>query len=139
MTIDIIRSTDPSFKNIPMEILNDSRYMPHFKFKEGDNLQVLKRFLIMPIHPSGVSSKEVLGYGKKWKIIKSMPSYPYNKQVKIVVATMALHNFIRRNSTQDIDFETCNTHDSEDTDEIQNVQSEVTVYQKVQLKAEEEK
>ncbi|GAV75870.1 DDE_4 domain-containing protein [Cephalotus follicularis] len=31
----------------------------------------------------------------KWKIIKSMPSYPYDKQVKIVIATMTLHKFIR--------------------------------------------
>ncbi|GAV66067.1 hypothetical protein CFOL_v3_09578, partial [Cephalotus follicularis] len=33
MAIDIIRPADPSFKDIPMEILNDSRYMPHFKMK----------------------------------------------------------------------------------------------------------
>ncbi|GAV87237.1 hypothetical protein CFOL_v3_30663 [Cephalotus follicularis] len=58
-------------------------------------------------------------------IIKLMPSYPYNKQVKIVVATMTLHNFIRRNSTQDTDFETSDTHDPEDADGIQDVQSKV--------------
>ncbi|GAV79599.1 hypothetical protein CFOL_v3_23064 [Cephalotus follicularis] len=63
---------------------------------------------------------------KKWKIIKSMPSYPYNKQVKIVVATMALHNFIRRNITQYTEFETSDTHDPEDADGIQDVQSEAT-------------
>ncbi|GAV77948.1 hypothetical protein CFOL_v3_21416 [Cephalotus follicularis] len=54
------------------------------------------------------------------------PSYPYNKQVKIVVVTMALYNFIRRNSTQDTDFETSDTHDLGDAYGIQDVQSEAT-------------
>ena len=34
-----------------------------------------------------------------------MPSYPYEKQVQIVVATMALHNYIRRHAVTDMDFE----------------------------------
>ncbi|GAV68143.1 DDE_4 domain-containing protein, partial [Cephalotus follicularis] len=42
---------------------------------------------------------------KKWKIIKSMPSYPYGKQVKIVIATMTLHNFIKRSGGKDQHFE----------------------------------
>ncbi|KAL3750729.1 hypothetical protein ACJRO7_011685 [Eucalyptus globulus] len=41
---------------------------------------------------------------KKWKILKGMPSYPYTKQVKIVIATMALHNYIRRNALNDTHF-----------------------------------
>ncbi|GAV75419.1 DDE_4 domain-containing protein, partial [Cephalotus follicularis] len=41
---------------------------------------------------------------KKWKIIKTMPSYPLDRQFKIVAATMTLHNFIRKNTTQDRHF-----------------------------------
>ncbi|KAL3720048.1 hypothetical protein ACJRO7_004959 [Eucalyptus globulus] len=41
---------------------------------------------------------------KKWKILKGMPSYPYTKQVKIVIATMALHNYIRKNALNDTHF-----------------------------------
>lgn len=33
-----------------------------------------------------------------------MPSYPYDKQVKIIIATMALHNYIRRYARHDIHF-----------------------------------
>ena len=33
-----------------------------------------------------------------------MPAYPYKTQVKIVVASMALHNYIRRRSQDDITF-----------------------------------
>ena len=33
-----------------------------------------------------------------------MPAYPYKSQVKIVVASMALHNYIRRKSQEDIVF-----------------------------------
>ncbi|KAL3726342.1 hypothetical protein ACJRO7_031261 [Eucalyptus globulus] len=42
----------------------------------------------------------------KWKILTTMPNYPYKKQVQIVIATMALHNFIRKNAVTDTDFET---------------------------------
>jgi hypothetical protein len=41
---------------------------------------------------------------KKWKILKGMTSYPYTKQVKIVIATMALHNYIQRNALNDTHF-----------------------------------
>ena len=33
-----------------------------------------------------------------------MPSYQYKMQVQIVVASMALHNFIRKRSQHDVDF-----------------------------------
>lgn len=41
---------------------------------------------------------------KKWKILKQMPSYPFEKQVKIVIAAMTLHNYIRRNAVNDTHF-----------------------------------
>jgi hypothetical protein len=41
---------------------------------------------------------------KKFKILKDMPSYPYDKQVKIIIATMTLHNYIRRHARHDIHF-----------------------------------
>ena len=33
-----------------------------------------------------------------WKILRNMLSYPFKKHVKKVIATMALHNYIRRYS-----------------------------------------
>nr|QAA91979.1 transposase [Phalaenopsis equestris] len=42
---------------------------------------------------------------KKWVILRDMPTYPFQKQVHIVVATMTLHNFIRRHlSRSNTDF-----------------------------------
>ncbi|XP_038714981.1 protein ANTAGONIST OF LIKE HETEROCHROMATIN PROTEIN 1-like [Tripterygium wilfordii] len=41
---------------------------------------------------------------KKWLILTRMPSYKFCTQVKIVVACMALHNFIRRHVIEDEDF-----------------------------------
>jgi len=42
---------------------------------------------------------------KKWAILRGMPSYPFDRQAHIVMATMALHNFIRRHpSRSDRDF-----------------------------------
>ncbi|CAL8117249.1 unnamed protein product [Prunus armeniaca] len=37
-----------------------------------------------------------------------MPSYPFDKQVKIVIATMAFHNYIRRHAQCDIHFDKVN-------------------------------
>ena len=36
-----------------------------------------------------------------------MPSYPQQKQSKIIVACIALHNFIRQSQLADIDFDLC--------------------------------
>ncbi|CAN6678356.1 unnamed protein product [Malus baccata var. baccata] len=33
---------------------------------------------------------------KRWAILRDMPNYMFNKQAKIVLATMTLHNYIRR-------------------------------------------
>lgn len=44
-----------------------------------------------------------------WKnrfgILRNMPNYNYKTQVQIVYATMAIHNFIRRHSDSDIEFQ----------------------------------
>ncbi|KAK4849901.1 hypothetical protein QYF36_001915 [Acer negundo] len=42
---------------------------------------------------------------KRWKILRDMSSYPFDKQVKIVIATMAIHNYIRRHAKHDHHFE----------------------------------
>ena len=34
-----------------------------------------------------------------------MPSYPFAKQVKIVIATIFFHNYIRRNAQYDLHFD----------------------------------
>ena len=36
-----------------------------------------------------------------------MPSYPQQKQSKIIVACIALHNFIRQSQLPDIEFDKC--------------------------------
>jgi hypothetical protein len=41
----------------------------------------------------------------KWKLLHCMSNSPYDKQVKIVVASMALHNFIRKYAIKDAEFQ----------------------------------
>ncbi|KAL5558232.1 hypothetical protein UlMin_034443 [Ulmus minor] len=41
----------------------------------------------------------------RWQILASMPRYKLDSQVTIVTASMALHNFIRREAIADIEFE----------------------------------
>ncbi|XP_056175904.1 uncharacterized protein LOC130140479 [Syzygium oleosum] len=58
-------------------------------------------------HHSSLRSEIERAFGvlkKKWKILKHMPSYPFEKQVKIVIAAMTLHNYIRKNAVSDKHF-----------------------------------
>jgi hypothetical protein len=41
----------------------------------------------------------------KWRILLDLPSYPMAKQSSIILACMALHNFIRESAIADRDFE----------------------------------
>ncbi|XP_020683267.1 uncharacterized protein LOC110100184 [Dendrobium catenatum] len=38
---------------------------------------------------------------KRWVILRDMPAYSFKKQIKIVIATMALHNYISRHPTRE--------------------------------------
>ena len=40
----------------------------------------------------------------KWRILQNIPAYQYKMQVEIEVASIALHNYIRRRSHNDIAF-----------------------------------
>ena len=42
---------------------------------------------------------------KRWDILRDMPSFSFDKQVKIVLATMALHNYIRKYAVRDCVFD----------------------------------
>lgn len=48
----------------------------------------------------------------KWRILLDLPGYPMPKQSKIILACMALHNFIRDSAMEDRDFEICDCDDS---------------------------
>ena len=39
----------------------------------------------------------------RWRMLREMHSFPLEKQVKIVIASMTLHNFIRINARMDIE------------------------------------
>ncbi|KAK8953807.1 hypothetical protein KSP39_PZI001807 [Platanthera zijinensis] len=58
---------------------------------------------------------------KKWAILRDMPSYRFDKQIAIVIATMCLHNFIRRHPSRvDIDF---SEYEQRDRDQCMTSQS----------------
>jgi hypothetical protein len=41
----------------------------------------------------------------KWKLLYCMLNFPYDKQVKIVVTSMTLHNFIRKHVIKNVEFQ----------------------------------
>ncbi|CAN6705797.1 unnamed protein product [Malus baccata var. baccata] len=53
---------------------------------------------------------------KRWNILRDMPSYPFKKQVKIIIATMTLQNYIRRHARRDNHFDNMKDDLDDDTD-----------------------
>jgi hypothetical protein len=51
----------------------------------------------------------------KWRILLHLPSYPVQKQSKIIVACVALHNFIRDHDLDDSIFQLDVQDDSDPT------------------------
>jgi hypothetical protein len=44
---------------------------------------------------------------QKWRILKGIPSFPTHTQKHIIIACMALHNFIRDSNSEDKLFDRC--------------------------------
>ncbi|TXG46933.1 hypothetical protein EZV62_026227 [Acer yangbiense] len=63
---------------------------------------------------------------KKWKILKTMPNFSFDKQVKIVIATMAIHNYIKRHAQRDPHFEESKNYQNEGTEEEMVEESQET-------------
>ncbi|XP_020596664.1 uncharacterized protein LOC110036532 [Phalaenopsis equestris] len=88
----------------------DTKYhIPDFERSSG--VACGKKELFNKIHSSlrGVIEGSFGVWKKKWVILRDMSTYPFPKQVQIVVATMALHNFIRRHpSRTDAEFAVVN-------------------------------
>ncbi|XP_074315260.1 uncharacterized protein LOC141651446 [Silene latifolia] len=56
----------------------------------------------------------------RWRILFNIPSYKFSTQCKVVVVTMTLHNYIRKNALKDEEFDKCD----EDPDYMPNVEEE---------------
>uniref|UniRef100_A0A803MWV6 DDE Tnp4 domain-containing protein n=1 Tax=Chenopodium quinoa TaxID=63459 RepID=A0A803MWV6_CHEQI len=163
---DIVRPSDPNFKEVPTKIRNNYKYWPHFKdcigaidgthipcvVSEEDKIPYIGRkgkyyvvdagypnmkgflapfkgeryhvpdFRHSTQPPNGLY--EVFNYShsslrnviertfgvwkKRWRILSIMPSFPLETQKKLVAATMAMHNCIRRHALEDWEFDKCN-------------------------------
>ncbi|XP_022849782.1 uncharacterized protein LOC111371844 [Olea europaea var. sylvestris] len=61
---------------------------------------------------------------ERWKILDRMPSYPFRTQVAIVVATMGIHNFMRRSGVVDAAFTRAEVDENVAEVELPNVEDE---------------
>ena len=48
----------------------------------------------------------------KFRILLNMPKFPIAKQARIIVACMAIHNFIRESKLADTDFDMCDNDEN---------------------------
>ena len=68
----------------------------------------------------------------RWHILGTMPSYPFEVQVALVPATMALHNFIIKARAEDFDYEAMlndpnfAVHEDEDEDDSDDTEEDAT-------------
>ncbi|XP_004961062.1 uncharacterized protein LOC101754593 isoform X1 [Setaria italica] len=51
----------------------------------------------------------------KWRILRDLPSYPMAKQSQIIIACMAIHNFIRESAIGDVDFDNADDEENDAT------------------------
>ncbi|XP_010413090.2 PREDICTED: uncharacterized protein LOC104699483 [Camelina sativa] len=110
-----------------------TRYHPH-QWGEGPPNSASEMFNKRHSSLRSVIERTFGVWKAKWRILKNEVRYSLQTQCKIVVATMALHNFIRSSSIIDDDFEeyetmeeeTLNPFDSDDVPENENTRYEPT-------------
>ncbi|XP_020575535.1 putative nuclease HARBI1 [Phalaenopsis equestris] len=89
-----------------LKLYPDTRYhIPDFE--RASNVTRNRKEVFNKRHSSlrGVIEQTFGVWKKKWVILRDMPPYPFPKQVQIVIATMTIHNYIRRHpSRHDVDF-----------------------------------
>ncbi|KAJ9567024.1 hypothetical protein OSB04_002990 [Centaurea solstitialis] len=72
---------------------------------------MLKRLSTVCIHHFDGSIERPFGVLKKrWKILNKMPKFSETTQIDVIMATFALHNYIRRNDTEDMVFNIVQQH-----------------------------
>ncbi|PKU75718.1 hypothetical protein MA16_Dca015598 [Dendrobium catenatum] len=79
-------------------------------FERGSQLVRGRKETFNKQHSSlrGVIERSFGVWKKKCVILRDMSTYSFKKQIKIVIATMTLHNYIRRHpSREDPDFNIC--------------------------------
>jgi hypothetical protein len=73
---------------------------------------------------------------QKWRILKSIPSFSPTSQKRIIMACLALHDFICESNLRDKEFERCDTNedyliesvdDDDDEEESQDVENDDTM------------
>ncbi|XP_022881038.1 uncharacterized protein LOC111398355 [Olea europaea var. sylvestris] len=64
---------------------------------------------------------------QRWKIFDRLPSYSFPTQVAVVLATMAVHNFLRRSGVVDEAFARAKTDDDVAEVELPNAEDEIQV------------
>ncbi|KAK2639852.1 hypothetical protein Ddye_027647 [Dipteronia dyeriana] len=113
----IIKPLDPEFRSTPQEILSDSRYMPHFKDCIGAIDGVHVQASISPCDQGGKTLLMIVEYSYQFYVILNQIFQNLQMQVKIVIATMTIHNYIRRNAQRDRDFDESANYSSEEINE----------------------
>jgi hypothetical protein len=77
-----------------------------FVFVDNMHPKISMRYSIIYIHPFAMPSRvHSWSSNKKWRILKSMPSFSSLTSKHIMIACMALHNFIHDIPLRDEEFE----------------------------------
>ncbi|XP_060960618.1 uncharacterized protein LOC115723519 [Cannabis sativa] len=129
--LEALRNTNLNFPKPPNGYPNMKGYLAPYKgqryhlpqFQQGSQPSGYKE-VFNHAHSSLRSVIErCFGVWKaRWQILHRMPSYGYDKQVAIVTASMALHNFIRRETINEMDFPSYDEANNDFVDDdVQNI------------------
>ncbi|XP_047060901.1 uncharacterized protein LOC124667687 [Lolium rigidum] len=83
-------------------------HLPEFRLRRGRALQ--GKYEIFNFFHSSLRNVIERAFGvlkKKWRILKAMPSFSTRTQKHIILACIALHNFIRDSKLRDQEFDKC--------------------------------
>ncbi|KAL5790503.1 hypothetical protein ACOSQ2_005391 [Xanthoceras sorbifolium] len=79
-------------------------HLPEFRMS-GQPSGSRKIFNYMHLSLRSVIERCLGMWKARWRILQNMHNYKFDKQVAIVAASMALHNFIRREANADVEFQ----------------------------------
>jgi len=89
-------------------IKGSTYHLPEFRLRRGRALQG-KDEIFNFLHSSlrNVIERAFGVLKQKWRILKAMPSFSPRQQKHIIMACIALHNFIRDSKLRDEEFDRC--------------------------------
>ncbi|XP_025877483.1 uncharacterized protein [Oryza sativa Japonica Group] len=102
-------------------------HIPEFRHRSGPPQGKYEVFNFLHSSLRNVIERSFGVLKQKWRILKGIPSFSHTTQKHIIMACLALHNFVRDSNLRDKEFERCDADEDyllEDTSDTSDDESE---------------